>query len=208
MTAEDVKSLLVASAGLKAYGVYLGIMMGCSFGFPFNSDILMVIGGALAALGLFDIKLLILLVPVALLLGDTVTYNLGRRLGPKILSSRLVLKAIPQHKQTKLLAFMQNNSKQFVFMIRFIPGVRTFLFLFVGCVQVKPKIFYQMNAISTVLYAPTILVLSYMTASELSESSGEQNYIKWVMTLAIFFSLVTVIRSVSKKFMMQAEGAE
>ena len=47
-------------------------------------DSLLFVGGALAATGLFDIKILFLTVFVAAVAGDTVNYHIGKYLGPKI----------------------------------------------------------------------------------------------------------------------------
>lgn len=208
MTNEEMKALLIASSGLKAYGIYFFVLMGCSCGFPFNSDILMVIGGALASLNVFDLVTVMILSPIVILLGDMISFNVGRKYGVKILATRVVQKIFPTRRQTRLQGFLQTNARQFVFMIRFMPGIRTIIFVFAGTMQVEPKIFYQMNALSTFLYAPTIIWLSFTTASQLQDASlGQQNYLKWIFILGAIFGFMFLVRHLGKRYWIQ-EGAK
>lgn len=209
MTTEEMKALLIASSGFKAYVIYFFILMSCSYGFPFNSDLLMVIGGALASLGVFQIGVVMVLSPLFILVGDTVSFNVGRKFGVKILASPYVQRIFPTQRQEKLKVFLKSNARQFIFMIRFIPGLRTFIFLFAGTMHVEPKIFYQMNALSTCFYAPTIVWLSYSAANQLQEMDGGfQGYSKWVMIIAGFVGLMFIVRQLSRKYWLQEEGAK
>lgn len=209
MTVDEVKSMLMASAGLKAYGIYFFILMSCSYGFPFNSDILMVTGGALAAFGLFDLKIIAIFSPIAILIGDTISFNVGRKYGKQILQTRLVKKIFPVSVQDRMKVFLKRNSRQFVFMIRFIPGLRTLIFVFAGSMQIEPKIFYQMNILSTCMYAPALVFMSYTTASQIQDASlGGQSYSKWVLSIGVFLGLVMLIRQFGRKFWIQTEGAK
>ncbi|MCM0607191.1 MAG: DedA family protein [Xanthomonadaceae bacterium] len=204
-----MKTLLIASSGVKAYAIYFFILMSCSYGFPFNSDLLMVIGGALASLGVFQIGAVMILSPIFILMGDSVSFYVGRKFGVKILASRYIQKVFPFTRQEKLKSLMRANARQFCFMIRFIPGFRTFVFVFAGTMRIEPKIFYQMNALSTFLYCPTIVWLSYSAANQLQEvDGGFQNYTKWIMIIAGFVALMFIVKQLSRKFWLQEEGAK
>src|SRR3954454_500691 len=82
---------LQAVHGPVAYTVIAGLVFGEAavfIGFVLPGETAVVIGGVLAAAGRLQLAVLLVLVVVAAIVGDTVGYEVGRHLGPRVLASR------------------------------------------------------------------------------------------------------------------------
>lgn len=88
-------------------------------------DSLLFAAGALAALGTLDPLVLIIILPLAAVSGDTLNYWLGRYLGPKVFSrerSRLFRR---DHLE-KTHDFYERHGRKTIIIARYVPIVRTF----------------------------------------------------------------------------------
>ena len=195
MTSEVMKQLLLAHSGNSLLFLYLFILMSTSYGFPFSSDLLLILGGSLASMGYLPIEYLAVLAPIAILTGYSITFNLGKKLGTKILGKNWIQSVFPEKKQNKIRTILQSNAKKFIFGIRFFPGMRSFIFLTAGSMQIDSKIFYKMNSLSTLLYAPTLVFVSfYATNRALEIVSNLQGVWKWVACAVVIIVLSVLLK--------------
>lgn len=85
-------------------------------------DSLLFVAGALAAVGGLDVGVLIVLLIVAAILGDTVNYAVGKWFGARLATSRWIK---PEY-LTRTQAFYDRHGGKTIVLARFIPIVRTF----------------------------------------------------------------------------------
>jgi membrane-associated protein len=88
-------------------------------------DSLLFAAGAFAATGALHLGGLFVLISVAAILGDSVNYAIGRRIGPRIFqmeTGRLLNKKHLLHAQT----FYERHGGKTILIARFVPIVRTF----------------------------------------------------------------------------------
>lgn len=85
-------------------------------------DSLLFVAGALAAVGGLDVGVLIALLIVAAILGDTVNYAVGKWFGARLATSRWIK---PEY-LTRTQAFYDRHGGKTIVLARFIPIVRTF----------------------------------------------------------------------------------
>lgn len=200
MTLDSMQQLLIAQGDHFTLVLYLLILMSTSYGFPFSSDLLLIIGGSLASMGYIPIQLTVLLSPIAIYTGDTFTFLIGRKFGIKLLDKKIIKKIFPIEKQNQIRSFLQENARKFIFGIRFIPGMRSLIFLTAGSMQIPKKIFFQMNALSTGIYAPFMVILSfYATNRALILVSELQGAWKWIASAVV----IIVLSLLLKKFGQQ-----
>jgi membrane-associated protein len=120
-------SEMVAQYGTAVYGLLFAILF-LETGVvvtPFlPGDSLLFACGALAATGALDARLLLVLLPVAVVLGDNTNYHIGRFVGPRAFSSRT--RWLKREHLERTHAFYERHGGKTIVMARFVPIVRTF----------------------------------------------------------------------------------
>jgi membrane-associated protein len=121
-------ALLVQQYGPWIYGILFFIIFAETgfVVFPFlPGDSLLFVAGALAAVGGMDLATLLLVLTTAAILGNTVNYQIGRMIGPKVFhweNSRFFNRAALE----KTHAFYEKHGGKTVVISRFLPLFRTF----------------------------------------------------------------------------------
>lgn len=118
-------ALLVTNYGTWVYAL-LFLIVFCETGLvvtPFlPGDSLLFVAGALAAVGGLDVGVLIVLLIVAAILGDTVNYAVGKWFGTRLATSRWIK---PEY-LARTQAFYDRHGGKTIVLARFVPIVRTF----------------------------------------------------------------------------------
>ncbi len=118
---------------IQNYGVWtyliIFVIVFCETGLVITpllpGDSLLFAAGSFAGMGMMDIRLLFLLLCGAAILGDSVNYYIGRRMGPKVFqnnNSRIFKKEYLD----KTHRFYEKYGGKTIILARFIPIVRTF----------------------------------------------------------------------------------
>lgn len=117
----------VAQYGTLIYAILFAIIF-CETGlvvFPFlPGDTLLFVAGALCAAGSIDIWLLMTLLVVAAIAGNTVNYWIGVAIGHKVYTHNY--RWLDQKLLQRTHAFYENHGGKTIVLSRFIPLVRTF----------------------------------------------------------------------------------
>jgi membrane-associated protein len=118
---------MVVQYGTAIYGVLFAIVF-LETGIvvtPFlPGDSLLFACGALAATGALDLSLLLVLLPIAAILGDTVNYHIGKYVGPKAFTS--TSRWLKREHLERTHAFYEKHGGKTIVLARFVPIVRTF----------------------------------------------------------------------------------
>ena len=119
---------LAAQYGLWTYVILFAIVF-CETGLvvtPFlPGDSLLFAAGALAGTGAFDVTTLILVLIAAAVLGDTVNYQIGHLVGPKIFTAGHSRWFRKEHLD-RTHAFFEKYGGKTIVIARFVPIIRTF----------------------------------------------------------------------------------
>ena len=144
---------LCANYGLWVYAI-LFVIVFCETGLvvtPFlPGDSLLFAGGAFAALGSLNIFLLIGLLIVAAVGGDTVNYWIGHKLGVGVYSSKN--KWIKQEYIDRTRQFFEKHGGKTIILARFVPIIRTFAPFVAGIGQMKYGYFISYNIIGGITW--------------------------------------------------------
>ena len=87
-------------------------------------DSLLFACGALAATGALDLRLLLVVIPIAVILGDNTNYFIGRFVGPRAFTSKT--RWLKREHLDRTHAFYERHGGKTIVMARFVPIVRTF----------------------------------------------------------------------------------
>lgn len=154
-------------ATISAFGV-LGILAivfaesGLLIGAFLPGDSLLFTAGFLTQIEVLkiNIHLLVVLIFIAAVLGDSVGYTFGRRVGRKLFSkpnSRL----FKQENIVRAEAFYEKHGGKTIILARFIPIVRTFAPVIAGVGKMNYSAFLAYNLIGGLLWAAGVTYLGY-----------------------------------------------
>ena len=117
---------------IQNYGVWtyliLFLILFAETGFvitPFlPGDSLLFVAGAFAASGSFGLKTLIILLTLAAVLEDTLNYQIGQLVGPKVFSKEV--RFLNKNNLERTNQFYKKHGGKTIIIARFIPIIRTF----------------------------------------------------------------------------------
>ncbi|AGA68448.1 putative membrane-associated protein [Desulfitobacterium dichloroeliminans LMG P-21439] len=118
-------------------------------------DSLLFVAGTFAAAGALDIKILFFLLLGAAVLGDTVNYEIGRYLGPKVFSKEI--RFLNHENLLKTQKFYQKHGGKTIIIARFLPIIRTFAPFVAGVGAMKYMRFLSYNLIGALLWVTVAL---------------------------------------------------
>lgn len=122
-------------------------------------DSLLFIAGAFAATGALDAGLLIALLLVAAVLGNTVNYMVGRYIGPKVFSQNV--RFLDRAALVKTHAFYERHGGKTLVMARFLPVIRTFAPFVAGVGYMSFARFQFFNVTGALLWVLSLVLAGY-----------------------------------------------
>ena len=123
-------------------------------------DSLLFAAGAFAALGHLRLWPLFFLLCVAAILGDTVNYAIGARIGPKVFHYPKSRFFNPEHLK-KTHAFYEKYGGKTIIIARFVPIVRTFAPFVAGVGQMSYRQFIGYNVVGGILWVTICVFAGY-----------------------------------------------
>ena len=186
---------------IKSFGVWsyliLFVIVFCETGLvvtPFlPGDSLLFAAGAFAAIGVFDVRLVIIVFAAAAIGGDNVNYWIGHYIGPKIFHKENVRLFNKKHLD-RTHEFYERHGGKTVILARFIPIIRTFMPFVAGIGRMK---YYRFLAydISGGIAWPAIFVLSGYYFGNLP---FVRQYFSLVVIAIIVISVVPILYQIIK----------
>ncbi len=157
---------LVKWAGILGVAAIVFAESGLLIGAFLPGDSLLFTAGFLTYTGFLpvNINLLVLVLFIAAVLGDSTGYTFGRRVGRRLFNrpdSRLFKQAYVE----KAEKFYAEHGGKTIIMARFIPFVRTFAPVIAGTAKMDYKTFLTYNIIGALLWAAGITYLGYFLGS-------------------------------------------
>lgn len=186
----DFLNLLVNFFSNYGYFAVFGVLILCGFGLPVPEDISLVAGGVISALGNTNEHIMFGVGMAGVLIGDAVVFTAGLTFGEKIVKHPFVARFITPERYDKVQRQFEKYGKWVVFMARFMPGLRTPIFLTAGVTKrVSFLRFFITDFLAAIISVPVWVYLGYYGASNFDE------LMTWVHQgqLTIFVLLAVVI---------------
>ncbi|KKU95570.1 MAG: DedA family membrane protein [Candidatus Gottesmanbacteria bacterium GW2011_GWA1_48_13] len=157
-------SSLVNQYGVLTYAMLFGVIF-AETGFvitPFlPGDSLLFAAGAIASLGSLNVGVVIIVLILAAVLGDTVNYWIGHFFGRKIVDNPNI-KFINQEHIDKTEQFYKKYGGKTIILARFVPIVRTFAPFVAGVGTMEYSKFILYNILGGVLWVTIFTLLGYL----------------------------------------------
>lgn len=133
---------------------------GLLIGFFLPGDSLLFTTGFFASKGMLDIWVLLPLLFVAAVAGDSAGYTFGRKVGRKLFQRE---KSLLFHKKHLMSAeaFYEKHGKKTIIIARFVPVVRTFAPIVAGIGHMEYKTFLAYNVIGGFFWSIGVTLLGY-----------------------------------------------
>jgi membrane-associated protein len=168
--------------------------------FPFlPGDSLLFAAGALAAMGAFNIVLLLIVFFTAAVIGDTVNYHIGRKVGTAISPNSFIGKVINQEKMSKAENFFNRHGGKTIVIARFMPFVRTFIPFVAGASRMNYGYFIFYNIVGAAIWVGICTMAGYFFGNI---PIIKENF-STVLLLIIFVSVLPAIIGLLKSRMQK-----
>lgn len=155
--------IIIRNYGLWTY-LILFLIIFCETGLVVTpllpGDSLLFAIGSLAAIGSLELRLLLILLSAAAILGDTVNYGVGRFMGPKVFKmegSRVFKKEYLD----KTRRFYEKYGGKTIILARFVPIVRTFAPFVAGIGSMSYGRFVTYNIAGGILWISAFTIAGY-----------------------------------------------
>ena len=178
-------SALILGGGLLAIGLTVFAESGLLVGFFLPGDTLLFGAGILAYQGVLPLPLLIVVVVVAAIAGDSTGYAIGNKFGPRLFRKKDGLIFKQQYLRQAELFYEKHGGKTII-IARFVPIVRTFAPVVAGIGNMPYHKFLPYNIIGGLLWGVSLPLLGYFVGSQIP---GVEHYIEPVLLAVIALSL-------------------
>lgn len=178
---------------IKAFG-YLGLFAvvfaesGLFFGFFLPGDSLLFTAGLLASQGFLNPWVLAAVISTGAILGDSVGYWFGAKVGPKIFTREDSFFFNKRHVERTHLFYLKYGSRAVV-LARFVPVVRTFTPILAGVGSMPYSMFLRYNIIGGILWGTGLTLLGYFLGTVIP---GIDKYILPIVIGIIVISFLPV----------------
>jgi membrane-associated protein len=162
----SIAAELARLSGPLAYAVVAALVFGeCALflGFVIPGETAVVIGGVLASRGRISLPLLMAVVVIAAIAGPLAGYEVGRRMGSRVLASRFLRRISPA--VDKATAALHARGPAAVLIGRFTAVLRALMPALAGTARMPYRTFALYNAISGVVWGAGYSLLGYLAGS-------------------------------------------
>ncbi len=172
-------------------GLFTAVFLesGVFFGFFLPGSSMLFTAGLLASQGIFNIWILVPLLTVAAIMGDSVGYLFGAKVGIKLFErtdSRFFHKK--NLEQAKI--FYEKHGVLAIVLARFVPIVRTFTPIVAGIVRMRYRTFIVYNITGAVLWGSGVTFLGYILGEK---APGIEDYITPIILLIVIASCIPIV---------------
>lgn len=199
-------SEVVSKYGTLAYLVFFLIIF-AETGFvvtPFlPGDSLLFAAGMVTSVGGLSLPVLITVLIIAALLGNTVNYFIGRAVGPAIFERERIRFIKKEHLQ-KAHDYYEKHGSMAVVMSRFVPFIRTFVPFIAGIAKMSTRPYLIYTAIGAFAWVIPFTVAGYI----LAENDWVKNHFSQISLAIVFITLIPLIISFVKQMREKRKNAQ
>jgi len=131
--------------------------------FPFlpGDSLLFASGTLAAAMGAFNMWILIPVFLAAAILGDTMNYHIGHKVGTSIPPKSFLGRVVKKERMEAAEKFFNKHGGKTIVIARFMPFIRTFIPFVAGASKMKYGYFIMYNILGAVLWVFSCTLLGY-----------------------------------------------
>lgn len=192
--------------GAVAYSVIAALVFGEAaifIGFVLPGETAVLIGGVLAATGRLELPVLLVLVVLAAVLGDTVGYEVGRHLGPRALASRPLRRH--QGRIEGAQGFLRRRGGTAVFLGRWTAFLRAVMPGLAGMSRMPYPRFLFFNASGGLLWGVAVALLGFFAGNSYSAVANTLGRTSAVILAVLVLAVLVVWHRQRRRKAREAE---
>lgn len=192
------------------YLLVFGILLLCGFGLPIPEDITLIAGGLMAYYQKADVFVMIGVGLAGVMLGDGAMFQLGKRFGYRVFEWKWMAKIMHAERLLAVKHKLTHHGYKVIFSARFMPGVRSLVFLSSGALGIPFRIFILFDGLAALISVPAIVYSCYFFGDQINKAVGViknvEHGILTVIGLAILYFLVKFLLKKWREKKAVAEG--
>lgn len=197
----DLATGMYSLDALIRWGGYIGLVLivftetGLLVGFFLPGDSLLITAGLVAATGALNIWWVNVLLVIAAVVGDSVGYAIGARMGPRLFTRPKSLLFNPRHVE-RTRAFYARHGAKTIVIARFVPLVRTFAPVVAGVAGMEYRRFLLYNVAGGVGWVTSMTWAGYLLGQTVPNIN---EHIHIVVAIIIVLSLIPIAIEILKE---------
>ena len=148
---------LSALQGLPAYALTFALLLACGIGAPMNEDIVLLVAASLTLNHVVEPVPLMVVAWFGLLAGDGLIFHWGYRYGAKLFRFKWFARMVPPDRLEGFQARVRRGGPAYIFVIRFLPGIRTALFFAAGMMKIPYSTFFLFDGAAALVELPVLV---------------------------------------------------
>jgi membrane protein DedA with SNARE-associated domain len=154
---DSMMAFLQSLQGFPAYALLFALLFSCGIGAPMNEDILLLAAAALTLKGVMEPVPLMVVAWFGLVLGDALVFHWGHRFGARMLRHRYFARVVPEARLASLQDTMRRYGPGYIFVVRFMPGIRTPLFFAAGSLKMPYRHLFIYDGAAALVELPLLV---------------------------------------------------
>jgi len=136
-----------------------GVLIACGLGLPLPEDVPLLTAGFFCHHRLANVYLMIPVAMAGVLAGDFILFGIGRKFGYHVTEHRFVRRLVNPSRLLMAEQLFARHGVKIIFAGRFLPGLRSMLFMASGVLKVPFWKFAAVNGFAACISVPTLVLL-------------------------------------------------
>jgi membrane protein DedA with SNARE-associated domain len=164
------------------------VLLLCGVGLPLPEEVTLIAAGLLKHQGQVEFLPIVLVCSAAILLGDSIPYLVGRKMGPRALEHRWVAKILHPERFALVEEKFLRHGSWVVFLCRFLPGIRIPAYFTAGTLGMGYVRFLVLDSLGVMISVPTSIWIAWKFGGQVELAAKMEGF-----HLLVTFALVAVI---------------
>ncbi|MFJ8263429.1 DedA family protein [Rummeliibacillus sp. NPDC094406] len=162
-------------------------------------DSLLFASGALAAFGALNLWITLAVFFVAAVLGDTLNYEIGHKVGKSIPENSFLGRVINKERMQKAQDFFDKHGGKTIVIARFMPVIRTFIPFIAGASKMRYRHFIVYNITGAFLWVLVGVLSGYFFGNIPFVKNNFSTVILAIIFVSILPAIIGILRTKIKK---------
>ncbi|MBN1114670.1 MAG: DedA family protein [Oligoflexia bacterium] len=141
------------------------LLLACGMGLPLPEDITLISAGYIAYLGTIDPLIATVIGLFGVLIGDSFIYFLGYKFGMRIFTVPVLRRLFTQRRIKKAQNLLARHDNKFLFVTRFLAGLRAPIFFTCGSLGVPFRKFLFWDGLAAMVSVPLLIFAAFWGGS-------------------------------------------